>query len=89
MTRDFGSPGIEPDEPTPSLQLSPSCGERAFGEAAALLSGAAAVLLGWRPKEFWESTPAEIAAVLAQFAPDADGPDALTIDELRRRFPDE
>ena len=87
--RDLGSPGIEPDEPTPSLQLSPARGERAFGEAAVLLSGAAAVLLGWRPKEFWDSTPAELGAVLVALMPDADAPDALTIDELRRRFPDE
>ena len=89
MTRDFGSPGIEPDEPTASLQLSPTRGERVFGVAAARLSGAAAMLLGWRPDEFWNATPAELAAVLAALMPDADAPDALTIDELRRRFPDE
>ena len=87
MTRDFGSPGIEPDEPTASLQLSPTRGERVFGEAAARLSGAAAMLLGWRPDEFWNATPAELAAVLAALMPDADAPAALTHDELRRRFP--
>jgi hypothetical protein len=89
MMRDLGSPGIEPDEPTPSLQLSPGRGEKVFGEAAARLSGAAAMLLGWRPDEFWNATPAELAAVLAALMPDADAPDALMIDELRRRFPDE
>ena len=60
---------------------------RKFGEAAARLGGAAGVLLGWRAGEFWDSTPAELAAVLQPLAPDA--PDEVTIDELRRRFPDE
>ena len=60
-----------------------------FGEAAVRLSGAAAVLLGWRPDDFWNATPAELAAVLSALVPDAVAPDALTIDELRRRFPDE
>jgi uncharacterized phage protein (TIGR02216 family) len=35
-----------------------------FAEAASRLAGAAALLLGWRPDEFWRSTPAELAAVL-------------------------
>jgi hypothetical protein len=45
------------------------------------------VLLGWRPGEFWDATPVELA--LALQAPAADAPDAMTIEELRRRFPDE
>jgi uncharacterized phage protein (TIGR02216 family) len=36
-----------------------------FAEAASRLAGAAALLLGWRPGEFWGATPAELAAVLA------------------------
>jgi hypothetical protein len=60
-----------------------------FGEAAARLSGAAAMLLGWRPAEFWEATPAELACVLRELSPEADAPDTATLDELRRRFPDE
>jgi hypothetical protein len=47
------------------------------------------VLLGWRPGEFWEATPAELASVLQQLTPDADAPDSSTLDELRRLFPDE
>ncbi|MEA3036024.1 MAG: hypothetical protein QOH04_1789 [Sphingomonadales bacterium] len=35
-----------------------------FAEAASQLAGAAALLLGWRPVEFWSATPAELAAVL-------------------------
>ena len=60
-----------------------------FGEAAARLSGAAAMLLGWRPGDFWSATPAELAAVLGALTAETDAPDASTIDELRRRFPDE
>ena len=58
-----------------------------FGENATRLAGAAAMLLGWRPGEFWEATPAELAAAL-QVNP-ADGPDRRDVDELMRRFPDE
>lgn len=36
-----------------------------FGPGAVRLSGLAARLLGWRPREFWEATPAELAAALA------------------------
>ena len=60
-----------------------------FGEAAARLCSAAAMLLGWRPDEFWNSTPAEIALALQAPAAPADVPDAATIEELRRRFPDD
>lgn len=60
-----------------------------FGEAAARLCGAASMMLGWRPGEFWESTPAELALALGAggFGPEA--PDAMTIEALRARFPDE
>lgn len=34
-----------------------------FGESACRLMAAAAVLLGWRPAEFWAATPAELAAI--------------------------
>ena len=65
-------------------------GERGFfGEAASRLCGVAAVMLGWRPAEFWDSTPAELALVLRPLTPVAEGPDCAALDELRRRFPDE
>lgn len=60
-----------------------------FGEAAARLCGAAAMLLGWRPGEFWDATPAELASVLGPLTAEADGPDSATLEELRRRFPDD
>ena len=76
---------------TPSPQpLSRLKGERGlFGEAAARLSGAASLLLGWRPEEFWNATPAELATVLNSFDEQPDAPDAKTIEALRQRFPDE
>ena len=60
-----------------------------FGEAAVRLSGAAAMLLGWRPAEFWEATPIELAAALQPLTPQAEGPDQSMMDALRRQFPDE
>jgi uncharacterized phage protein (TIGR02216 family) len=35
-----------------------------FGPHAARLFACAAQLLGWRPDEFWNATPAEFAAAL-------------------------
>ena len=62
-----------------------------FGDAAARLCGMAALLLGWRPDEFWRATPCELATILAA-VPDADGdgapPDPGTLANLRDRFPD-
>lgn len=58
-----------------------------FGSGALRLSGAAALLLGWRPGEFWEATPAELAAALLPAQP-AEAPDTDAIAELMRRFPD-
>ena len=59
-----------------------------FGESAARLSCAAAMLLGWRPDEFWRATPAELSLALQPIEmPDA--PASTVIEELRRRFPDE
>jgi len=59
-----------------------------FGAAAARLSSAASVLLGWRPDEFWNATPAELALAISA-ADVAEPPDANTIEALRKRFPDE
>jgi hypothetical protein len=59
-----------------------------FGEQAARLSGAAAMLLGWRPWEYWNATPAELAAAL-RVDDAADGTDTEVLAELMRRFPDE
>ena len=36
-----------------------------FGDSARLLAGQTALLLGWRPREFWAATPAELAVIFA------------------------
>jgi len=72
-----------------SPTLSPEQGEGAFGDAAERLAGAASMLLGWRPDEFWKSTPAELATALMMFSSQPDAPDPDAIAALRRRFPDE
>ena len=59
-----------------------------FGEAAARLSSAASALLGWRPRDFWSATPAELVAALSLLTAETDAPDANTIEMLRQRFPD-
>jgi uncharacterized phage protein (TIGR02216 family) len=61
-----------------------------FAEAAARLAGLAGALLGWRPDDFWRSTPAELAAVLGALK--GDEPAAASDEDLRRlmrMFPDE
>lgn len=60
-----------------------------FGEAAARLSSAASLLLGWRPDQFWNATPAELRLALRAGEATADAPDARTIEALKQRFPDE
>lgn len=57
-----------------------------FGEAAARLSGQAALLIGWSPDTFWAATPAEIAAiVMAAAPPPADGIDRNTLSAMMER----
>jgi len=41
-----------------------------FADGALRLAGLTARALGWRPDDFWNATPAELAAILA---PDAAG----------------
>jgi len=63
--------------------------DECFGEAAARLCSAAAMLLGWRPDEFWNATPAEFTLALNSPADPAEAPDPRVIDDLRKRFPDQ
>lgn len=60
-----------------------------FSEAAGRLAGVAGALLGWRPEEFWRATPAELGAVLAAMAGDAEAPASPgDLERLRKMFPD-
>ena len=56
-----------------------------FADAARRLAGVAGLLFGWRPEEFWNATPAELATLVAVLAPDAP-PD---LGRLMEMFPDE
>lgn len=57
-----------------------------FGATAARLCGQAALLLGWRPHEFWAATPEELGCVLAAHAPAAgEGVDRRTLDTMMER----
>ena len=62
-----------------------------FFKTAARLAGVAGWLLGWRPDEFWRSTPIELEAVLkaarGEEEPDA-GMDARELERLREMMPD-
>ncbi len=60
-----------------------------FGDAAVRLVSAASMILGWRPDEFWAATPAELALALEPPGDAGEPVDPATIDELKRRFPDE
>jgi len=53
-----------------------------FGEYAARLSAIAAQVLGWRPRDFWSATPAELACALGPI--DAAATEALDRDELNK-----
>lgn len=62
-----------------------------FFKAAARLAGVAGWLLGWRPDEFWRSTPAELESVLwaarGEEEPEV-GMDAAELERLRGVMPD-
>lgn len=51
-----------------------------FAETARELAGQTALLLGWRPPDFWAATPAELAAIFAVQASIA--PPSLSRDDL-------
>jgi len=60
-----------------------------FGAAAARLAGLAGALLGWRPDEFWQATPAELAAVLGALAGGDESASPVDLERLMRMFPDD
>lgn len=60
-----------------------------FSEAAARLAGVAGALLGWRPEEFWRSTPAELGAVLgAMLGEPAEPASRRDLERMMEQFPD-
>lgn len=65
-------------------------GLETFGGPARRLLGLAALLLGWRPAEFWAATPAELAAILEAWSGGAAASDmdAGALARLKEQFPD-
>ena len=60
-----------------------------FSDSAARLAGLAGAALGWRPADFWGSTPAELAGVLLAFAGDeGEAAGATDLMRLKEMFPD-
>ncbi len=60
-----------------------------FTQAATRLAGLTGAVLGWRPPEFWATTPAELAVIFAALAPEgAAAADHQTIATLMEQFPD-
>lgn len=59
-----------------------------FRDSAGRLAGLAGALLGWRPDEFWRSTPGELGAVLEAMLPVGSGASRADLKRLMERFPD-
>jgi hypothetical protein len=59
-----------------------------FSDSAGRLAGLAGALLGWRPDDFWASTPMELNAVLAAMAGGAPVASQNDLARLREMFPD-
>lgn len=56
-----------------------------FAGAARKLAGVAARILGWRPADFWDSTPAELAGSLETGCTPASPPGRAEIRALIER----
>ena len=63
-----------------------------FTDTASRLAGLTALILGWRPEEFWRATPAELAGILAaasgQDGGEGDGIDAAAVARMMEVWPD-
>jgi len=65
--------------------------DRNFAATALRLSGTVSAVLGWTPKQFWEATPAELAAIFSAFADNHSGQLPLgtkQFEKLKEAFPD-
>ena len=62
-----------------------------FTDNASRLAGLTALILGWRPEEFWRATPDELETAFAAFGPvmaEAAPPDRVAIARLKEMYPD-
>ena len=59
---------------------------RYFSESAQKTCGQIALILGWRPSEFWDSTPHEIAIILSANGAQNIAPvDRAALDDLMEK----
>lgn len=60
-----------------------------FATRAYQLCGQAALLVGWRPEEFWRATPLELQSVVAAMLPDRSADIGREeLNAMMARFPD-
>lgn len=59
-----------------------------FAESAMRYWNVAAQALGWRPREFWSATPAELVASLPSSETGFEPVATELLADLQRRFPD-
>jgi hypothetical protein len=60
-----------------------------FSALATRFAGQTAIRLGWRPDDFWNVTPAELAAILIELRSQTDDAvDADMLAKLMKEFPD-
>jgi hypothetical protein len=61
-----------------------------FMQSASRLVGLTALLLGWRPEDFWRATPAELAAIWEAARGDGADPGIAPdmIARLQEMYPD-
>ena len=59
-----------------------------FADSALQLAGQTALLLGWRPDDFWNATPAELATILGALSPTEDAADSAILLQMMELFPD-
>lgn len=78
------------DPPSTSFAGPPSPMCEDFREGASRLAGAAGVMFGWAPEDFWRATPAELGALIEALRAEArpDGVDTATLARLKEQFPD-
>ena len=86
----LAQPGQTSPTPPPLCGSSPPLkGRGLFAAEATLLCGQCALLLGWRPNEFWASTPADLACVLSALNSHSDDPvDSACVAQMMELFPD-
>ena len=60
-----------------------------FAESARRLAGLAGVLFGWRPSEFWQATPDELATLIVAMRGEPPAAiDRAELARLKEMFPD-